>query len=329
MPNFPRKTPRRQAAFTLVEVIGAFFLTTIVLFAVTGIFSENGRQRSAASEKLRVATTAAATLDLLAQDLEGAIFVQKPEGRDGRNHPWLFQADGISELGATRLRFQTQNVSRSNLAEHASTWVDVAYFLTEEESEESGFFAATRYTLWRWRSVRPPSDPARRFPDQFEPGAARVAEGLAQFGLTFVSAEGETTEEWNSSFGTGETPVPLAAEIRLSLFKDARSGEAEPGVIQIPSRVHARSISIPMHRPLNIDALIAAANGADGPTCSTVADCADLGDDWLADLIDSGCDDDDELCDLLNAQNTTCWNEIRSDWGSIASLAPAECDDLP
>ena len=320
---------RRHAAFTLVEVIGAFFLTTVVLFAVTGIFSENGRQRSAASEKLRVATTAAAALDLVAEDLEGAIFVRKPEGRDGRNHPWIFQADGESELGATRLRFQTQNVSRSRLGEHASTWVDVAYFLTEEESEESGIFTAARYTLWRWRSLRQPSDAARRFPDQNEPGAARVAEGLAGFGITFVGDEGEAADDWDSSLGTGDSPMPVAAEIRLSVFREARAGEAEPGSLQVPSRVHSRSISISMHRPIDVDALIAAANSSGGATCSTIADCADFDDQWFEDQRASDCEDDDELCDLLNSSNTTCWSEIKSGWSWLADQAAPECENLP
>ena len=50
--------------FTLIEVVAAFFLTTVVLFFVTGIFSENAKQRSAAAELLRVETTASAALDL-------------------------------------------------------------------------------------------------------------------------------------------------------------------------------------------------------------------------------------------------------------------------
>jgi len=323
--------PIRNAGFTLIEVIGAFFMTTVVLFMVMGIFSENGRQRSVATEKIRVATTAAAALDVIAQDLEAALFVQKPEGLDPNRHAWLFRAEGVGELGSTRLHFQTQNVARDNLGEHASTWVDVAYFLTEEEdveAQESGFFASSRYTLWRWRSSRPPSDAARRFPDQDEPGAARVAEGLASFGVTFVDLDGATLEEWDSTYGTGENPIPVAAEIRLSLFQDARPGEADPGVLQIPGRVHERSVSVAMHRPVDVDALIATATNADGPGCATISDCADFDDQWFVDQREAGCDGDDELCDLLNSSTESCWSEVVSGWPSVANLASPQCEEL-
>ena len=39
-----------QRGFTLIEVIGAFFMMAVILSFVTGIFIENGRQRSAAVE---------------------------------------------------------------------------------------------------------------------------------------------------------------------------------------------------------------------------------------------------------------------------------------
>ncbi len=58
------RSRNRSTGFTLIEVVAAFFLTTVVLFFVTGIFSENGRQRSAATELLRVETTASAALPL-------------------------------------------------------------------------------------------------------------------------------------------------------------------------------------------------------------------------------------------------------------------------
>ena len=84
------RSRNRATGFTLIEVVAAFFLTTVVLFFVTGIFSENGRQRSAATELLRVETTASAALDLIAQDLEGTVFVTRPSGSDPRSHPWRF-----------------------------------------------------------------------------------------------------------------------------------------------------------------------------------------------------------------------------------------------
>ena len=322
-----------RAGFTLVEVVGAFFVMTIILVFVTGIFVENGRQRDAASELMRVQTSAAATLDLIAQDLEGALFLSRPANRSPREHPWVFLADRTGPLGSTFLRFTTQNVARGNLGEHASTWVEVVYFLTEEEEDEANTEdkAEDSFTLWRWRSTRPPNDPAPRDPDPDDPRSARVVEGLADFGVVFLDAEGGSVDEWDSTFTASDTPIPIAAEIRLSLFRDARPGEVEGLELQVPNEAHVRHVSLPMHRPIDVDALIELARaGREGAECATVDDCLAMGeDDWFVALLDSDCDGDDELCSALEASNTTCWSDIKRDWPSLAAQADPACESLP
>lgn len=319
----------RRAGFTLVEVIGAFFMMTIILVFVTGIFVENGRQREAASELMRVQTTAAATLDLIAQDLEGAIFLSRPESRSPREHPWVFLADRTGPLGSTFLRFATQNVARGNLGEHASTWVEVVYFLSEEEADDEK--AEDSFTLWRWRSTRPPNDPDPEDPDPDDPRSARVVEGVADFGVVFLDAEDGNVDEWDSTFTASDAPIPIAAEIRLSLFRNARPGEAEGDELQVPNKAHVRHVSLPMHRPIDVDALIElASTGREGAECATVDDCLALGEDeWFVALLDSDCDGDDELCDALEASNTTCWSDITRDWPSVSAQANPACESLP
>lgn len=321
----------RRRGFTLIEVMGAFFVTTVVLLFVTGIFQENGRQRAVATERLRVETTAHGALDRLAQDLEATLYVSRPPDRDARDHPWVFRAEGPGELGATRLRFATQNVARGQLAENTATWIEVAWFLTEEEPDpdERGFTAGPRYTLWRWRSVRPPSVASERFPDADDPGAARVAEGLADFGVRFVDADGGVVDEWDSAFALDEAPLPLTAEIRLSLYEDAREGEAEPGILQLPGRVRERAVSLAMPAPLDVKALVALALESAGELqCATIADCADIEDEWFVELRQSGCGGDEDLCALLDRSNELCWSEFAGEYPSVASSAPAACEEL-
>ncbi len=315
--------------FTLIEVVAAFFLTTVVLFFVTGIFSENAKQRSAAAELLRVETTASAALDLIAQDLEGTVFVTRPLGSDPRSHSWRFLGEGSGELGASFVRFQTQNVPRGNLGENASTWVDIAYFVTEEEVDEYSETEGPSYTLWRWRSSRPPSEAAQRNPDPDDPGSARVAEGLAAFGIRFVDPEGGVVDDWDSAFAPDDAPIPMGVEISLMLHRLAREGETDSGALLIPGRLHERVVTLAMHRPINLDVLISLALSSDGdPNCGTIADCADFGDEWFVDLRKSECDGDEELCSLLNASAETCWSAVEKDWPSIANEAAAECEDL-
>lgn len=319
----------RAAGFTLIEVMGAFLITTVVMLFVIGTFRESGRQQDAAMEKMRVETNAAAALDVLAQDLEGALYLARPGNRDARDHPWLFLAEDSGELGARTLRFQTQNVSRGNLSEHASTWVDVVYFLTEEEPDRDAVDVPSgpSYTLWRWRSLRPPTDAARRLPDRDDARSARVAEGVADFGASFTDLDGNTLEDWDSTVGTGEAPLPVAAELRLALYERARHRADDGSDANLfPSRVRARAVALPMNRPVDIAALVASAGDGAADSCQTISDCADVDDQWFVDLVDSGCDGDEALCDLMNASTTTCWREIQQGWASVAATAPAECE---
>lgn len=327
-PVRPAAPRERRSGFTLVEVIGAFFMMTIILIFVTGIFVENGRQREAATELMRVQTTAAATLDLIAQDLEAAAFVARPQSRPPQDHPFVFRADRIGPLGATFLRFPTQNVSRGNLGEHASTWVEVIYFLTEEEADPG---ESERFTLWRWRSTRPPNDPAPFDPDLDDPRSARVVEGIADFGLVFVDDQGVSYEEWDSAFVPSDRPLPIAAEIRLSLYRDARPGESDTEQQQIPAEAHVRHVSLPMYRPIDLDQLIALAqSGEEGPNCATIDDCLALGEkDWFYELLDNGCNGDEELCSVLSSSGETCWADVTVDWPELVSQADPACESLP
>lgn len=314
----------KTRGFTLIEVIGAFFLTTVILITVTGLFIENGRQRSAATELMRVQTSAHAALDLLAQDLEAALYVAPRQGAPARDHPWRFLAERSGSLGSTLLRFPTQNVPRGNLGAQSSTWVEVVWFLSEDDEDPD------RYTLWRWRSTRPPGDVDPPLPDPDDPGSARVARGVADFGVVFEDAEGATFDEWDSTASPAEAPLPVKAEIRLVLYRAARPGEAEGDELDVPGDEHARHVSLPMYRPIDLDALVQLAlAGAAGETCATVGDCLAVSEDqWYTDLLQDGCDGDMELCDALQASGETCWTEIVDSWPEIAGQADPTCESL-
>jgi hypothetical protein len=308
-----------SAGYTLIEIIGAFLVMTVILTLVTGIFVENGRQRDAAIEMMRERLAAVGALDQIAQDLEGALFVTASAEVAGEAQPWRFSADAVGERGATFLRFVTQNALRSSLAEHASGWSEVVYFL-EEQSED-------RWVLWRWRSPRPPSDPGRDLPDADDPGSMRIAEDVADFGVRFLDDEGGWLDEWESSFQPPQQALPQAAEISLVLWRRARPGETEDGSEQVPGWLHTRRVTIPT-RPIDVAELIARGSPEEDEDdeCFTIADCLDEGDDaWYAALLESNCDEDDELCDLLANPGSVCWSEIESGWPEVAGAAPEAC----
>lgn len=307
---------QRRSGFTLIEVVGAFFMMVVILVFITGIFFENGRQREAATELMRERLSAMGTLDLLARDLEGAVFLVRGQDADPESHAWRVIAEGGGEYGASAIRFVTQNAPQSNSAEHASNWVEVAYFLEENEDGEK--------VLWRWRSARPPSEPALRFPDSSDPGSVRIAVGVSEFGVRLLDFEGNWVEEWDSAYQPASQALPEAAEISIAVFRKARRAEALEGESEISGPVHVRRVSMVM-RPIDVAALVRLEQGADGaePDCFTIDHCLAEGDsDWFEDELD---DCRGELCDLLENANASCWSEIEISYPEVAARAPASC----
>ena len=308
-----------RQGFTLIEVVGAFFMMVVILVFITGIFVENGRQRSAATELMRERLSAVGTLNLVADDLEAAVFVSRSEGEAPEDHAWRVLAEDSRDLGATSLRFVTQNAPRTNAAEHSSGWVEVAYFLEENREGE--------VVLWRWRSARPPSNATSRFPDSNDPGSMRIAVGVSAFGVRFLDSEGSWLDEWDSTYLPPEDALPQAAEISVGLFRDSRIGETADGPSEIPGLLHTRRVAIEM-RPIDVAALIelGKTGNDDDPDCFTVGQCLDEGsDDWYVSQLDEGCGGDDELCDLLENPDDTCWSRIESSYPQVAARAPEGC----
>jgi type II secretory pathway component PulJ len=310
-----------RAGFTLIEVVGAFFMMVVILVFVTGIFVENGRQRSAATELMRERLSATATLDLMAADLEGALFLKPPKDGDAERHPWRILAEAGGELGASAIRFVTQNAPQSNSAEHASSWIEVAYFLEEDEDGE--------LTLWRWHSSRPPHEAANGFPDSGDPDVSRIAVGVSDFGVRLLDFEGNWVDEWDSSYLPPDQALPEAAEISVSLLRAPRRGEAiETDGDQVPGLLHTRKVAMVM-RPIDVEALLNLAKGGAGGAldCFTISQCLDQGDsEWFQEEIASDCEGDDDLCDMLGDANGHCWSAIELGYPEVAARAPANCE---
>jgi type II secretory pathway component PulJ len=310
----------RRMGFTLIEVVGAFFMMVVILVLITGIFVENGRQRTAATELMRERLSATGALDLMANDLEGAIFVARAEDGTGdpESHPWRVLAESGGDYGAIAIRFVTQNAPSSNTAEHVSNWVEVAYFLEDDDEGEQ--------VLWRWRSARPPNEAPNGFPDSSEFGSMRVAVGVSEFGVRFLDFEGNWLDEWDSTFQPSNQALPEAAEISLALFRAARRGESLEGETQVPGLLHVRRVSMVM-RPIDVAALIQLEEDGDEEAgCFTISQCLDEGDnDWHATELEDDCGGDDELCELLANPGESCWSAIESGYPEVAARAAESC----
>ena len=312
--NNPRAVHERRAGFTLIEVIGAFFMMVVILVFISGIFVENGRQRTAATELMRERLSASGALALIGDDLEGAVFLTPPadDQAAAEDRPWRIFAERGGEYGASAIRFVTQNVPRSNAAKHASNWVEVAYFLEENEDGEQ--------VLWRWRGSRPPNVTPRGFPSSQDQGSARIAVGVSTFGIRLLDSEGNWTDDWDSAYQPPNAALPEAAEISLAVNRVPRRDEITENETKIAGLLHYRRVPIAM-RPIDVAELIALEKPGEeaGLDCLTISQCLDeVGNDWYTNELSSGCGGDGELCALLQNPAANCWRDVQDDYPEIA-----------
>ncbi len=312
---------RTSQGFTLIEVVAAFFMTVVILAFVTGIFVENGRQREAATSLMRERLSAIAALDLIGADFAGALFlVPGDEEEEPDAYPWRFIGTEPGEFGSTSFRFVTQAGPRANAAEGSSAWIEVAYFLAQDEDGKT--------VLWRWRSPRPPSEAAREFPGPDSPGSMRVAVDIAAFGVRWLDFEGSWQDEWDSTFAPPEQAMPDAVEISIQMMRPARSGEAEenPEASELPGLLQTRRVALVM-QPLDVAAIIALGQDEEETLdCVTVDQCLAKGDSsWYQELLADSCGGDDRLCEVLRDSAKTCWSTIQTTYPAIAARASEDC----
>lgn len=253
---------RRNPGFTLIEVLAVIFLTTLVLSVAINFYIDLSNASNSATERTRVARRAAALLDRVARDLEGATLVMKPEEMDPLEHPWLFLAEEEEELGAERIKFATRSHIPRSADAHEEDLAVVSYELRAGLDED--------FALYRGSSPRLPSGLDRSFPD--ENGSLMLAEGLAGFGVQLLTEDGGWKSTWDSSTLVDSNQLPLGALIQVTMLDD--HGETVGPF--------SRSVRIPV-RPIDLEAALAGEEedqdeGEDqegDEDCVTVAQCVE------------------------------------------------------
>ncbi|MEE2672197.1 MAG: hypothetical protein VX466_00265 [Myxococcota bacterium] len=284
-----------KAAFTLIEVLAAVFLTAVVMSVAISFFVNLSDSTDAAAQKTREGRQALAVLDRVARDLEGAYLVSKPPALDPLSHPWSFIAE--SELGdsaSDRVRFVSRSHRPRNRLDHGSDLATVNYILDPAED-------APGFNLLRSVSPGLPSEEDVGFSPGSGDDFMVVAESVRHFGLYFMSRDLEWHEVWDSTQLEQSSALPRAAKIEIAyLPKDASEvddfddfglgdfGEEE-------TRVYARQIRLPME-PVDLAEILASASkGEDG-----VAE-EEEGDD--EDEEDFGDDEPEQPGDSLGQQS--------------------------
>ena len=270
----------RAAGFTLIELMAAVFLTTVVLSLAWAIFLNLSSGLETARERVRESRHALAILDRVARDLGGTYLLAKPPELDPLFHPWVFLAESHTESpGSDRVKFITRSHRPRNPLGHGSDLAVVTYVL---EHADGG-----RYVLTRSLSPGLPEELDREFPTGDDHHTMVVAEGVASFGVRFLNDQQEWVDEWDSSLITESGELPLVAEIDLAL---APPGDEEDDFGDLGSfdgddlERFTRRVLLPM-RPVSLELQMLAANA----TVSGAGDAEEENDE------EKENDDDDDL----------------------------------
>lgn len=251
------KRPRISAGFTLIEVLAAVFLTSVVISVALAFFVNLSRSTEAAAATTQEARRAFAVLDRVARDLEGAYLLVKPPALDPLAHPWIFRAESsVSTEGADRIMFTSRNYRPRNPTAHGSDLGVVTYMLHANQAGDG-------YDLLRSITPGLPELFEREFPSVEDEGLMLVAEDLSLFGVRFLTAAGEWQDVWDSSLIEESSMLPRAAEIEVAFVKAREPDEGlalddfsfADGGNEGDSERFLRRVAIPM-RAVDLEAML-------------------------------------------------------------------------
>ena len=235
----PPSGARGARGFTLIELMAVVVCMGLVLGAAVSGYLDLSRSAQVAIESSGQAREAVGILDRMARDLEGAVLVVKREEEDRLGHPWMFYAEADSEAdGAQRLKFVTRS-HRPRASD--ATDSDLATVSFVAEPGEDG-------ALVLRRSLAPglPEGFDRSFPRDESDGAQVLAEGLARFGMRFLTDEGALEASFDSTGIVHTDQLPLAVQIELAFADPDEDGAPAEGP------PYVRQVLLPL-RPLDLE----------------------------------------------------------------------------
>lgn len=268
---------RRIAAFTLIEVLAVILMVAMVLGFALDFYVDLSDASARASEHIRVIRQSTALLDRIAADFERTLLVVKPDETDPLAHPWIFLGESHrSESGSDRVKF----VARRSITRRGEGPVSdlemVAYVLRPSEE-------GVDYELHRWSAPGLPEGLDREFPQAEDPDSLLLADGVAQFGVRFLSEGGTWNDSWDSSQLLQSSQLPVAVEIEVALAPP-------PNALDATLSYYTRQVTLPV-RPLDLVELFdpgtyglpgGAGDEEDEDGDLTLADCVDI------DALDAG-----------------------------------------
>jgi prepilin-type N-terminal cleavage/methylation domain-containing protein len=210
--TYPECNPQSRG-FTLMEVMAAIFLTSIVITFAVSFYIDIAKSSQRAIVVTRTNLRATGVLDKLSRDLSNTALVVKAEDDDPLGHPWFFMAESRQAFdGSDLIKFNTRSKRPGEGTYHDSDLVQVSY---QTATEDDGSL-----TLYRWSSPGAVLGSDMDFPSIDDEHSYVVAEGLGSFSMRFLSAEGEWLPDWDSTQIEEPRQIPQAIEIVVSMWKE-------------------------------------------------------------------------------------------------------------
>ena len=219
-----RPLPSDGRGFTLIEILVAMFILTIVMGLVFGSFNGVFSNADRLNESGDLFEMADACMNRIISDLSALHVMKEPRYKppDMDDDPDIFRFVGSNETmgGYTfaKLRF----TSLAHLApgvDGNSGIAEIVYYVQPSESDG--------YQLFR-------ADNSYPYPE-FEPKASDpvMCEQLLSFKLTYFDKEGREFEEWDSEDDDYEYSTPRSIRIELKLGSEENAYEFQTA-IQLP-----------------------------------------------------------------------------------------------
>ena len=210
----------REYGFTLIEVLAAIFLTSIIIAFAVGFYINISDSSSRATKIMRDGIRATAILNRISRDLDGVALMAKPEETDPLDHPWYFVAESdFAYDGSDRIKFISRSHTPTAQSTHSSDLVQIAYQIFVEEDES--------LSLYRWTSPSLAEGYEPAFPRIDDERNFIVAEGLSSIAFRFLTQDEEWVDSWDSTQIENSGQLPRAVEVEVSLLPDGHDNEEE------------------------------------------------------------------------------------------------------
>ena len=303
----------RRMGFSMIEVMGAVLLTSIVISIAVAFQINLGSATQNARERLRSQRQAVALLDRMSRDIAGTYFIA-PRITNGapESTPWIFLTiqdfldEGLTSDSSNAIKFVTRNYVPQDIDGHSSDLAVVAYYVEPQEDRPG-------YQLMRYRSTHMPITYDPSFPQADAPNTDVVGEDIASFKIRVINQTGGVDPKWSSIRKSGQLALPLGVKLEISMLttdeiiaaeldedfeipieRDEEDGEdGEDGEEDGDRKTFAKTVMLPL-RPLDWSFLEEIDNVEEASNNDDEAPDQDDDDDDDEDEEDDDDDDDDE-----------------------------------